>query len=1186
MALKTVYASKDASAREQGDAWSGWDLHHPVGMSSGGNRYRPFIYFPISFTGMTTITNAKLWIRGHRPGSGFHVQGAASGSTRTLSVRRVTADWGEGVDRGETSWSSEEFWGWTTRAEESSVTNIATRVFTGYVHDTWYDIDVTGIVNDWFGGSPNYGFLMYIGGDDTDSTKALEFWARDSGASNRPYLEITYNENTVPNAPTGLSPTANQLVNTLSPTLLGTRSDPDSGDYITAYQIRLYLDNGTTLKWDSGTVTQTGTSITFSKVYAGPPLEGNTFYKWQARTRDKGGLWGTYSALQRFEANTAPNPPTLSITQSPDSDILTLTPTINITHSDNDIGDSKMYGYRAVVSSPTVAGLWDSGDVDTSGAPVTTTSIVYAGPALSWATRYTYSGRTKDSNGVWGPYETKSFTTHATAVPVSLSPSGESANLVPTFEGVRGHNNDTLTSYQIILYAADGVTQIWDSGVLTTNIASGASFSKLYTGTALTLGTSYKWKARVTASVGGTSAYSALQTFTTLGDATTLTLSYTPVTNGKVTSLTPTLTGSRASAFTNYTVEVYPETSTSANLGTAIFTDTVAQSSATSFNKVYNGPALAWSTTYKWRARVNSPAQSAWTGLQSFTTDIAATPTLTAPADNSWFVPVATNFTGTSSETINAYQIQIFESNGTTLVYDSGVIGQANAGSFSRSIDLTLSSTFPAGATYLWKARVQKSTGPMSPWAPAKAFRLNGAPLIPTGRFPSPGYAFSGTLFPTFKATFVDQDESTNGDTPTSWEIEIRNNATDALIQTKTLTTGLLNAQNSYVWGTNTGGADTALAYGVIYKWRTRFTDSKSAAGAWSSYTTFFSGEPPTISNLIPTNGSNIATVRPLVDWDFSDPASLAMEKFTIRVIRAVNGTVVYSKVDNVSSVSSFQIPAGYLQYNGEDYTFEVTAQSTSGLTSNTLTSTVTLLLDAPPPIDGLSATVFEDRSFIFLHWTPTSLATNFVTYVIYRRDIGDTDWTMIGTRKPETSGNFYDYYAGMGRQYEYRVTVVKKITDEPDIESPDSDIVTAQLVSDVWMVVGKDRAEEHIFELPVSEESHTRPVQQETFEPLGSNRKAIVRGFVLGHEGSITLTFDQSESREGREKIEYLMYYAGPHILKNPFGDVFDVTFAGPDYQYVGGGHLETTLTWVEVGATNNPGLSPDEFLAQIGAE
>lgn len=136
-------------------------------------------------------------------------------------------------------------------------------------------------------------------------------------------------------------------------------------------------------------------------------------------------------------------------------------------------------------------------------------------------------------------------------------------------------------------------------------------------------------------------------------------------------------------------------------------------------------------------------------------------------------------------------------------------------------------------------------------------------------------------------------------------------------------------------------------------------------------------------------------------------------------------------------------------------------------------------------------------------------------------------------------------------------------------------------------MVIGADRDPTHIIELPVSEEDHEAIIQQEAFEPLGSNRKLIIRGFVLGDEGNLTMTFmnddipapwdDQvtiNETVMGRRLFTYLESNPGPHILKSPFGDVWDVQFEGPAYQWLPGGHLQVSVRWIETGAAVTLGL------------
>lgn len=1186
MATRTIYTTKDASMYQPNDGWSGWDDHHPVGLGSG--KYRSLIYFPISFTGMTGITSATLYLRAHRGASGNHVLGDTS-SARTIRVARMTSDWGEGSDRGESLWSSAESWGWNNRATAFTSSGQGSLINSGYTEGTWYSVDVTTVVTAWFNGSANYGFILY-NSDETSTGDGMEFYSRDRGSGYRPYLEIVYSTNTAPAAPTGLSPTGDALVNSLVPNLTGTRSDPDAGDYITGYQINVYADDGTTLIWDSGVLTPTAGATTFSKAYAGPGLTGSTFYKWTARTKDVGQLWGPYASLQRFKVNSAPNPPSVSITQTPTTDVMTLTPTINITHSDNDAPDYNMYGYHVSVTGPSGV-IWDSGDIDVSGSPASVKSFTYSGPALSWGTQYRITARTKDQNGTWGAdNSTLVFTTHKTSVPINLDPSAEViSGLVPVFTGTRGDTDDTIASYQIILYAADQITQVWDSGTISTGITSGASFSKTYSGTALAYNTAYYYKVRVTSSVGGTSDYSSLQSFTTPTDATipiqNLPTPNNSPTNTNVTSLTPTFSGSRSTAFTHYQIEVYPSTATSGNLGTPLWDSTdTTQSSATTFSRVYSGPALSWGTTYKWRVRVGAPTLGSWTGLAAFATDQAGVAVISAPTANQWITTSTPTISGTTSasESATAFRILLYEANGTSLKWDSGDISQSASTSWSKVYN---GPALVPGNDYQIQARYTKSTGPVGPYSAKQTFHVNAAPTAPTSLYPTPGFVFS-TVFPTFKATFNDLDKTTKGDFPSQWVIEIRDNLTDALIQTKTLTTGLTSDVNTYVWGSNTGGTDTGLVFNTDYKWRTYFVDSKSATGATSSYQVFRSGQAPTVTITGPTNGSNIATTRPTITWTFTGQNGKTQSKYRVTAYRTATSTLVYDSGTQIGTATSFTIPTGYLQKNTEFYDLKVVGYDTDLIPSNTSSVNVQLMLNAPPSVEGFSATVLEDRSSIYLNWDASTLGSAFVTYVIYRRRVGEDDWGMIGTAKPESNTQFTDYYAGQSVQYEYRVTVVKSVTNEPDIESPDSDIATAALDSDVWFVVGRDRADSHIFELPVVDESHSRPVQQEVFEPLGTNRKTVARGFVLGYEGSMDITWTPEEKFTAEAQVDYLLYDAGPHILKNPFGDVYEVTFGTPDGKYGPVGVQDMTLTWIEVGDnTHNPTLTPDEFLAQIGA-
>lgn len=299
MASITVYTTKDASGIDTTTYnWNGTDQHHPVGIMVGPYyKARSVIYFPISFTGMTTITSAVMWLRGSKTGSS-HCYGDSS--SKTMYVRRQGKTWVEGAATAENTWTNrtDDF----TTLEGATTTNQATKNFSSGITDgTWYSIDITGIVNQWKAGVANYGVLLVNSNESETaggSTDGIEFYSREKGSGYKPYIIITYGVNSAPNAPTSLSPTGDVVVPTLTPQFSGAFSDPDVGDTMSGYQMQAYTDVDALL-WDSGTIAST---TTISSTYAGSTALGyGTFYKWKVRAKDASGTWGPYSSLQRFK---------------------------------------------------------------------------------------------------------------------------------------------------------------------------------------------------------------------------------------------------------------------------------------------------------------------------------------------------------------------------------------------------------------------------------------------------------------------------------------------------------------------------------------------------------------------------------------------------------------------------------------------------------------------------------------------------------------------------------------------------------------------------------------------------------------------------------------------------------------------------------------------------------------------
>ena len=1311
MATVTWNVSKDATvATSPTSLGMGTDPFLPSGLYSGYT-YRSLLGFSYSFSGMVAITSAVLWMKSSTQSN------VAFGASPNTYASRITSSWSEGTS-ATLSGSNAVEW-----SNQPSVTTTNRVSFTsGTAQSTWDSVSITGMIQDAFAAGSFLGIRLGAV-SEASGADVWEICARENSTANDAYIVVTYTTNVAPNAPTSPSPTADALIAGLTPTFSASFSDPDVGDLMAQAQVLVYNDDGVTLRWDSGAFAATGSS--FSKVYAGGALAGNTFYKWQGRTADDDGLWGPYTAQQRFKINSAPNPPSVSISETPSNDIQTLTPTFNITHSDPDANDTQMTQYRLVVGDAAWAWIWDTGWLSFTGV---TKSVLYAGPALAWQTSYNVAAMTQDSNGVqstnWGGGPT--FTMHTTGVPITLDPTGSEVvgSLTPTFTGSRAGAGDTLASAAIRVYAADGTTLIWDAGTFTVGVTTSA-FSKVYAGTALSYGTAYTWQARVAGNIGGTSAYSALQSFVTPSAATPT--QSAPV-GSPITTLTPTFSGTWSDTLKGIHIIIYTNSA-----GTVVHWDQgdVVATVAASYSYVYAGTALAWNTQYWWKIRVQKNTDSVWqayTGLTSFTTDSAGIPTLNAPLVGSWlgaplvvdeydditgvtngtsaaasleigsglfqtglgamkvaittlalsgtsftyrtvakdltaygtltpltiwsrvssltnistmrlrfrfasdadfadfniipsvintweqksftkgsptatggtvnwanvtrigvqivatgvgsvttnayvdnlsFTAVSPSFNGTTAaaEVVSTFRIRVYAADQTTLVWDSG----DTAGSSTTFAKLYAGSALVKGAQYYWQARYVKSTGPTGAYSALTAFTINADPSVPTGLIPATGGIVADSIVPRFTANFNDADKATQGDAPTYMEVEVLRNSDSVLAYTLLTKTGLISSSNEIYDGLagvqKTTGAAAPLTYETTYKYRTRYYDSKGARGAWTSYATFKPSVSPTVVISSPANAGTVGSPSFSVAWSMVSSGGKPQNSYRVKMVRLTDATTIVDTGQVFSSAVSYVIPGG-LMVNALQYAITVTLWDTDQMvTPLPDTNTITASWTAPAAIADFVVTDNIDLSANTMNWTASGLApADFRKYVLYRKLSTASTWSILATITSQSVVYWADFTAADAKNYVYRITQYKIIPGDVDIESADSDIGSAILDTDQWFVVGADRSASHIFELPVIQAPFSEPVQQEVFEPLGTSRKVIIRGRVMGAEGSLQCHWDTSERDAALTRIDYLKNNAGPHLLKSPFGDVWNVEFSGPSKTYEGGGHLSVTLTWTEV--------------------
>jgi len=624
----TYTCSKDASARDGSVGWSGWDDHHPCGMGSA--KYKSFVYFPINFSGMTSIVSATLKLTGHRAGSGNHVYGNASQSGRILLVRRMTSDWGEGTDRGESIWSSNESWNYTNRATAYTTSGQTSHACTTYGEGVVMSINVLDIVNAWYSGSNNYGFCLN-NNDMTTVGDGLEFYARHVSGK-KPELTIVYETNTAPTAPSLSTPTIG-AVTTTSPTFTATMNDADANDKVGSAQVIVYNDaGGTSLKWDSGQVAQSRTATSFSIAYAGTTLSGNTTYYWKARNSDLAGSWSPYTGLRAFKPNNSPPTPT-NVTPTANSTITTLTPTFTGASDDPDPNDQLAYARVVVYNDAGGTSVkWDSGDVSSSGSSFSITCGTTLAPN---GVSYWVRAQTADTNGWYSGWSAlQKFTTYTAGLPTGLvvknSSGGSAVSKTTTLTPYIAFTTPTtMNLYDMIIYnGTTGATHV----SLTNVASSGTTVNYLYATTALSWGSKYRVKVRYRDTNNIWSAYSPDETgMTFYTNSAPVATQTSPVNNAVVTTLTPQYTSTfsdadKALGFADAPSSYVVEVSMMYSPYTVMHTLTKSAGLTTTSNstaRAAEGTALSLDTWYRWRCYYvdntgSANATGSYTGYAGF----------------------------------------------------------------------------------------------------------------------------------------------------------------------------------------------------------------------------------------------------------------------------------------------------------------------------------------------------------------------------------------------------------------------------------------------------------------------------------------------------------------------------------------------------------------------------------------
>ncbi len=467
-----------------------------AGRSSFGDYYRSLIQWTLdSIPAGATVFSAVM---------SLYCEYVASTNGHTIGAYRITGLWEENTVT------------WNNQPAHDSTAAATTTVFGA---DVWYDWNLTSLVQAWVDGTyANYGLMLI--GEEGVAGSHKNFWSSDyvNNPSLRPKLIVTYSQ--PPTTPTNLNPggssTVPAVVNTVTPTLSWTFSDPDTGDTQAAYQVLIKrASDGATIK-DTGEVASSSTGYT---VPSGLLAYGTTYY-WQVRVKDPHGLWSGYTTAQYFQPNQSAAAPTSlspSGTSTTPATLTILTPRLTWQHNDPEGNPQSKYQVQVYRASDNVL-VWDSGEVSSSNQY----TDVPAGK-LAVSTKYYWRVRTADTgSGTFGPYSADAYiyTNAAPYAPTNLTPIAGSM-LDPTknqtfswtFQDpdIAG-NADGQSAYQLLIKKVSTGATVYDSGKVTSTTSQ-----HVLPANTITTGADpdYQWQVRTWDKQDVAGSYSSLVSFRT-----------------------------------------------------------------------------------------------------------------------------------------------------------------------------------------------------------------------------------------------------------------------------------------------------------------------------------------------------------------------------------------------------------------------------------------------------------------------------------------------------------------------------------------------------------------------------------------------------------------------------------------------------------------------------------------------
>jgi hypothetical protein len=448
------------------------------------------------------------------------------------------------------------------------------------------------------------------------------------------------------------------------------------------------------------------------------------------------------------------------------------------------------------------------------------------------------------------------------------------------------------------------------------------------------------------------------------------------------------------------------------------------------------------------------------------------------------------------------------------------------------------------GTRYVRAATIS-DFGYISAWSSTNTFTVAHAPTT-YNHLPSGGYV-NGLTGVTFSWDFADTYPD---DTQTAYEVYISKVSDGSLAYDS----GKVTSSAKFHALTT----ELASFVDMQLRWRVRVYDADDVVGPWSTYISFMPTGVPTGNITFPDN-EPIDNPVPTITWTFTPTGGRAQTSYEITITDTATNTTAYWSGKVTSAATSHTVSDGTALKNSHTYSIKLTVTDTVGVTDDDVTPFTTDWVppDAPPFTVVTADT--ETNGFVTILWDDDAQDATFYSYRLYRRTI-DTDavWqlvTEVSTIQPEYA--YEDWTASAGYN-EWALVQVATRYGAP-VESEYVPILDFASFTDYWLVHPTDTTK-NLRLYYVTADAFTDVMEREDVALIGQGRHVDL-GTALGVQGTISGTvWDRPEAtaHEQRLALQELFRSKTKVMLRNPFGDNWQVTLGDPSFDRVAAGPSE----------------------------